>query len=166
VSARGLADRARKFRGAGKDALQEIENLVRLHNAACHDWKNAALTGQEHRDSRSRRRDKLQQRPRPCSCQTFDRRQRIGGTYLEDCPMERSQRRRPFDWNSHLRESFFISRPVFSGMHASADIEKSISPNQRIDGKRIAPFIEMESCTLEKRGGRWQLIECKMKFIT
>lgn len=51
-------------------------------------------------------------------------------------------------------------------MHASADIEKSISPNQRIDGKRIAPFIEMESYTLEKRGGRWQLIECKMKFIT
>jgi hypothetical protein len=63
-------------------------------------------------------------------------------------------------------KAFFISRPVYSGMHASADIEKSISPNQRIDGKRIAPFIEMESCTLEKRGGRWQLIECKMKFIT
>jgi hypothetical protein len=80
--------------------------------------------------------------------------------------MGRSRRRRPLDWNSHSEKAFFISRPVYSGMHASADIKKAYHPINGSTGKGLRRSSKMESCTLEKRGGRWQLIECKMKFIT
>jgi hypothetical protein len=64
-----------------------------------------------------------------------------GGTCLEDCPWKDLGVADPLIGTPTSEKAFFISRPVYSGMHASVDIEKSISPNQRIDGKRIAPFI-------------------------
>jgi hypothetical protein len=50
---------------------------------------------------------------------------RAGGrTYLEDCPWEDLGVADPLIETPTSKKAFFISRPVYSGMHASADIEK------------------------------------------
>ncbi len=89
-----------------------------------------------------------------------------GGTYLEDCPWTELGVAAPVVGTPDAVFAFSISRPVYSGTQATADIAERVLHEPSPDGKQYAPFVEMEICTLEKRGGHWHLVACKLGLIT
>jgi hypothetical protein len=88
-----------------------------------------------------------------------------GGTYLEECPWKELGVAEPLTKAQQAEKSFFITRPKYSGAEATVDLEFSIS-GRIVDGKKTPPFIESDTCTLEKKDDRWQVVECRLKFIT
>jgi hypothetical protein len=88
-----------------------------------------------------------------------------GGTYLEECPWKELGVAEPLTKAQQAEKSFFITRPKYSGAEATVDVEFSIS-GRIVDGKKTPPFIESDTCTLEKKDDGWHVVECKLKFIT
>jgi hypothetical protein len=88
-----------------------------------------------------------------------------GGTYLEECPWKELGVAEPLTKAQQPAASFFIRRPNYSGAGATVDLEFSIS-GRIVDGKKTPPFIESQTCALEKKDDRWHIVECRLKFIT
>jgi hypothetical protein len=94
------------------------------------------------------------------------------GAYHEDCHWSDFGVASPVIGTPNSKKGFYVSRPVYSGAQASAVIEWTILPenaNTSVgpDGQRgNSPFIERDTCTLEKRDGRWHLIQCRLDVIT
>jgi hypothetical protein len=88
-----------------------------------------------------------------------------GGTYLEECPWKELGVAEPLTRAQQPAASFFIRRPKYSGAGATVDLEFSLS-GRIVDGKKTPPFIQAETCTLEKKDDRWHVVECRVKFIT
>lgn len=87
-----------------------------------------------------------------------------GGIYREECPWKELGVAEPKLGNASSEKSFFITRPAYSGTRASVMLQ--IAMTRTVDGKKKPPFLKADACTLEKRDGRWQLVECKLKIIS
>jgi hypothetical protein len=88
-----------------------------------------------------------------------------GGTYLEDCSWKQLGVAEPLTEAQQPEKGFSITRPRYTGASATVELQIFIS-EQIVDGKRIPPFISVETCSLEKQGDRWQFRECKLRLIT
>jgi hypothetical protein len=88
-----------------------------------------------------------------------------GGTYLEECPWSALGVAAPKIGGPQSLAGFYITRPVYSGTGASADLHIRLRTAPRPDGSELAPYLKDEACTLEKRGGRWRLVECRTTAV-
>jgi len=89
-----------------------------------------------------------------------------GAQYLEDCAWKKLGLADPMIGTPNSPIGFFITRPVYSPTGASAYFQYSVAAVSDSNGKKIAPYIEQELCTLEKDAGGWHLIRCKLTAIT
>jgi hypothetical protein len=88
-----------------------------------------------------------------------------GGTYLEDCSWQQLGVAEPLTKVQQPEKGFSITRPRYTGASATVELQIFIS-EQIVDGKRTPPFISVETCSLERQGGRWQFRECNLRLIT
>ena len=93
----------------------------------------------------------------------FDR--KGGGTYLEECPWSTLGVAAPTIGGPQSLAGFYITRPVYSGTGASADLHIRLRSAPRPDGSRPAPYLKDERCTLERRDARWRLVECRTTAV-
>jgi hypothetical protein len=89
-----------------------------------------------------------------------------GGIYVEDCVWKDFGVADPVIGTPNSLQGFFISRPEYSGTKATTEFDQVVRPVPGLDGSSVAPFMEKDRCTLEKIGGRWRIVECKMLAIT
>jgi len=89
-----------------------------------------------------------------------------GGIYVEDCVWKDFGVADPVIGTPNSLQKFYISRPVYSGTKATAELNQAVRAFPGPDGSSVAPFMEQDRCTLEKVGGRWRIVECKMLAIT
>jgi hypothetical protein len=89
-----------------------------------------------------------------------------GGTYIEDCPWKKLGLAEPRIGTPASPMAFFITRPAYSSTGASAYFQYSVGPVPTGNGKKIAPFIKEELCTLDKRAEGWHLIHCEMTVVS
>jgi hypothetical protein len=87
-----------------------------------------------------------------------------GGTYLEDCPWRDLSVGEPM-LKDHPQMSFFIPRPRYTGQRAIANFHIVIQ-KPLIDGQTQAPYLRLETCTLEKQDNVWRLVECRVTTVT
>lgn len=83
-----------------------------------------------------------------------------GGTYVEDCDWHKFGVGAPTRGGPDSTSGFFITRPFCAGDQATVHFQYFLK------GKNGASFMEAETCTLEKREGRWHLLKCDLNAIT
>jgi hypothetical protein len=85
-----------------------------------------------------------------------------GGRYVESCPWKAMGAAPPTLGDQQSGNGFWISRPVYDRGRAgaSADLTRSITPMDN-QGEPMRGFLETRACTLEKRAGRWRLLDCR-----
>jgi hypothetical protein len=90
-----------------------------------------------------------------------------GGTYLEECPWKQMGVAEPLAPSQNQNESFFITRPIYSGSKpttAKVSFEYSIARDPAAPQR--GPFIHRQTSSFEKREQGWLLLECKTDIIT
>jgi len=92
-----------------------------------------------------------------------------GGTYLEECPWKQLGVAEPPTPSQNPNESFFITRPIYSGSKpttATVSFEYRNEGNSADGQPKRSPFFHHQTCSFEKREQGWLLMDCKTDFIT
>jgi len=85
---------------------------------------------------------------------------------LEECPWKQMGVAEPLAPSQNQNESFFITRPIYSGSKpttAKVSFEYSIARDPAAPQR--GPFIHRQTCSFEKREPGWLLLECKTDII-
>jgi hypothetical protein len=81
--------------------------------------------------------------------------------YIEDCAWSEFGVSAPRIGNAQSAKRFFITRPVYDGATARAEIHTYWQAENEDH-----PFRYAEKCVLERKGSGWSVVSCSMLYIT
>jgi hypothetical protein len=88
-------------------------------------------------------------------------------TYVESCPWKAMGVAAPRIGDGQSPNGFFVTRPAYdpSRTKATAELTRSIVGMEN-QGEPMRGFMETRACDLEKRGGSWRVVGCRLAAIS
>ena len=87
------------------------------------------------------------------------------GDYVEDCAWKDYGVAAPRVGDASSLAGFYITRPVYNGATATAEIHTYRAESRDAGGRMVRPHLRDEECTLERKETGWSVVLCSLMAV-